>query len=206
MPDDKVQYTCQTLEGVVTIGTGCTLDYAVAYPVFPAHAALSAVYAAHAARCRAGILALGPTLRALPHGCLGPHLRIEHTFEVTYAAGGLLSLYFDRYEDLGLFRTGLGRWSEVRRLPEGRLLGLRDLMADPAAARQVIDRTIEAEIASAPPGQYFGTWRRSPRWFFLSERGLCVYYRPGDITARSGGIPTFLIPWDALRPYTKIPL
>ena len=200
-------YSSGTLEGQLEIGEGCVLELHIEYPQFPRFPALSARYAAQA---RALARQVGQrevsVLRQLPLGCLGEHLRVEERFEIGYMQNGLLSLYIDRYEDMGLYKTGLGRRSDLWHLPDGRPAGLEALFWDPKAVQKLLTERIAGEIKAAPPAVYYGGWQQQKRWFFLTERGLCVYYRPGDITAQSGGIPTFLIPWCDLRPYAKIPL
>ena len=197
----------RTLTAQLPVHPGCTLEYHISYPVFGQFPALSARYAAWAARYADYIRQTYlPALRGLPRGCLGECPHIEGRFEVSYAGQGLLSVCVEVWEDLGLYHTALGRRADLWHLPDGRPMGLKDLFGDPAAVQKEITACIAAEIAAAPEGRYFGGWQRRPRWFFLTERGLCVFYRPGDITALSGGIPTFLSPWEKLRPYAKIPL
>ncbi len=197
----------RTLAGHLFVAPGCTLEYRIEYPHLPAYASLSRHYAAWAV-CY--VRSVGshflPVLRRLPEGARGERPHIEGRLEVALARPDLLSLCIELWEDFGFCHRTVGRHADLWRLPEERRLGLADLFHDPAAVRSLISAAVEREIAEAPPGRYHAGWRQAPRWFFLTERGLCVYFRPGDITAPNGGIPTFFIPYEKLRAYAKIPL
>ena len=191
----------------IPVREGCVLDLHLTYPEFFCHPALSARYRREAEDYLTYMTRLCRyTLSGLPAGALGNHLRAEYTYTVGWEREDLLSLYCDRYEDLGLFHTALGRRSDLWKLPEGRAIGREGLFCHPREAERRIAAYIAAEMEADLPGRWFGGWQRKPRWFFLTERGLCVYFRPGDIAAGAAGIPSFLIPWDVLAGCLNFPL
>ncbi|MBR5283430.1 MAG: DUF3298 domain-containing protein [Clostridia bacterium] len=198
---------CREIRRQIPVTEGCVLDFNLTYPELCHPSAVTVRYRLEAEGLLQRVIRLcRTTLPALPKGVLGERLRFEYSYTIGWEREDMLSLYFDCYEDLGLFHTGLGRRSEVWRLPEGRLMGNRELFRSSAEVRRRVNAHIEAEMSAAPTGHWFGGWQHKPRWFFLTERGLCVYFRPGDIAAGAAGIPVFLIPWSALEGCLNFPL
>ncbi|MBQ5760504.1 MAG: DUF3298 domain-containing protein [Clostridia bacterium] len=197
----------QKIEQQIRVREGCVLDLHITYPMFPEQRELTALYRREAENYLAKLTDLcRTTLADLPMGALGPHLRAEQTYTIGWEREDFVSLYFDRYEDMGLYHTALGRRSDLWRMPEGRPMTMGELFRDPAQVRQRVEERIARVMADDPPGQWFGGWQRKRRWFFLTERGLCIYFRPGDIASGAAGIPLFLIPWSHLEGCLNFPL
>lgn len=194
--------------GELAVDPACRLVYHLRYPFAAGQPAVNHYYLQYLRLYEQRIRTLYlPRLRQMPAGSLAGDLTIEGSCEIMYDQNSLLSVFMDTYEDLGLFRRTLGRSSCTWGLRTGRLLGLSQLFRQPQRVRQIISGRIRLDMAGGREGCYYPMPAdRLPRQFYLSEGGLAVYFQPGAVTPLSGGIPTFLIPWDDLRPYANFPL
>ena len=194
--------------GEIALGPSCRLTYHLRYPFLPEQPSISRCYLQYVRLYEQRIhTRYLPDLQRMPGGSLAGDLTIEGSCEIMYAQNGLFSAFMDIYEDLGPYRRTLGRSSATWDLRSARQLGLAQLFRSPNAVRRIISGRIGLELAGGREGCYYpAPPARQPRQFYLSEGGLAVYFQPDTVAPASGGIPTFLIPWDDLRPYAKFPL
>lgn len=189
----------RSVEGIVRGGADRKLSYRVAYPFVRGRGRISAYYSSSAA---AYVKNIGrrykKPLYSLPVG----EYEINSGFEVTYSGGRLLSIYQDTYENIGAYRVSLSRTAAVWDLFGERKMSLENLFTDPYSLNvrvsRVIDRAVE-EGRRESPGSYF-YYLPPTRWgWYLTERGLAVYFQPETIAPQNGGLPLFLVPWDEIR-------
>ena len=125
-------------------------------------------------------------------------------FSVTYNDDCILSLYFDRYEFTGGAHGNTVRFSDTWGLQGGRRLPVSAFIARPVYFKTyLIDKVIEQIQQNIESGQatYFEphesnaieTFRAEN--YYLTPKGLVVYYQQYDIAPYSSGIQTFLIPY-----------
>jgi len=189
------------LEGRLEAGTGRSLSYCLKYPFLHQQRRISNYYLS-SARAYERVIK-GRYARALYSAPAGEY-EVSGGFEVSYNKGRLLSVYMDTYENMGPYRTGLGRTSCVWDVYTSRKLDIGDLFRNPAQVRRIIAARIDEGIAE---GQrqcsgsfYFGI--RQVLWdWYLTERGLAVYFQPETIAPRNAGLPSFLVTWDKIGSY-----
>ena len=191
------------LEGRLTAGEGRELCYALKYPHLPACPRACAYYLSGVRGYERVIKGrYGRALYSMPEG----KYEINGGFETGFNNGSIVSIYMDTYESLGPYRTGLGRTSATWDVSRGRQVGLENIFSDPAMINRLAARKIDADINDAQsqsPGSYFfAIGRRTWDWY-LSERGLVVYFAPGAIAPANGGIPSFFLSWDEIGRYAR---
>lgn len=187
------------LEGTIKGGAGRSLSYSLTYPFVRGHGRISAYYAAAASSYAKNIQRrYKAPLYSLPEG----QYEINGGFEVAYSGGRLLSVYQDTYENIGPYRVSLSRASALWDLFRERKMSLGDIFRDPYALNvrvtKVIDRAIE-EGRRDSPGSYFYPHAPSRWGWYLTERGLAVYFQPETIAPQNGGLPLFFVPWEEIR-------
>lgn len=125
-------------------------------------------------------------------------------FSVTYNDDCVLSLYFDRYEFTGGAHGNTVRFSDTWGLQGGRRLPVSAFIARPVYFKTyLIDKVIEQMQQNIESGQatYFEPHESNAIEtfhagnYYLTPKGLVVYYQQYDIAPYSSGIQTFLIPY-----------
>ena len=125
-------------------------------------------------------------------------------FSVTYNDDCILSLYFDRYEFTGGAHGHTVRFSDTWGLQGGRRLPVSAFIARPVYFKTyLIDKVIEQMQQNIESGQatYFEPHESNAIEtfhagnYYLTPKGLVVYYQQYDIAPYSSGIQTFLIPY-----------
>ena len=124
-----------------------------------------------------------------------PRLRAELTYQVTYNEGGLWSLYTQSREQ--------GPGGQVSLLRRGDTWDLAS--GYPAALSSLFPRRSGWKREAAGVSRYHEGVRRllrrhfNPQSFYLTAEGVVVFYPMYAIAPAMEGIPTFLVPWEAIR-------
>ncbi|MEA4919593.1 MAG: DUF3298 domain-containing protein [Clostridiaceae bacterium] len=194
------------LTGKADISNGATLEYSLSYPVVSKSRSISFFYRSNALKYQSLINSRYVNeLRRLPPGWGPLESKINGTFEVMYNKNGLLSIFMDTYEDMGMYRLTLGRTSATWNVRSSRRSELNQLFKNQQMLNNIVSKHIFKEVEesqNAYPGSYYFDKRlfKRPWGYYLTDRGLAVYYQKGTVAPGNSGIPTFLIPWDALKP------
>lgn len=123
-------------------------------------------------------------------------------FTVTRFDDGLFSLYLDAVENTGGRRPRRVRQGDVWRLPEGTPVTLRELLPPHRWWRGPVLSEIRRQIGGqiqAGESVYYDDWLRlvsrkfSPGRFYLTGRGVEVFYPVESIAPAMEGFPTFLL-------------
>ena len=131
------------------------------------------------------------------------------SYVVTYNQNCIFSLYMEQYTFTGGAHGSTLRTSETWDAESGKQMTLSDFYQDNPSYIQDIQNWIQLEIAErlkANPGTYFDNYpellRNSfhPENFYLTPRGIVIYYQQYDIAPYSSGIPEFLLPFDTDSP------
>lgn len=130
---------------------------------------------------------------------------VLETFEVTYNAACIVSLFCDTYEFTGGAHGTTTRASQTWNLQKLRMLQLDDLTGPGCDYREILFAEITRQIEKEPD-LYFENYSELLRQtfdkshFYCTPEGIVVYYQQYDIAPYSSGIRTFLIPYsDCLR-------
>lgn len=127
----------------------------------------------------------------------------ERKFECTFLTGCTVSLYTDTYLFTGGAHGATTRQSDTWSFRTGRQVPITAFFSRPnyqAPLFAIIGRQIEKRQKDSP-GAYFDNYPQAireefqPQQFYLTGKGLVVYYQQYDIAPYSTGIPTFLIPY-----------
>lgn len=134
---------------------------------------------------------------------------VTHTYKITYNENGLLSLYCDLYEFTGGAHGNTNRESQTWCIAHGQLLTLKDFFPDDphyiSNIQNEIIRQINARI-KAGNNIYFNNYAElvkqtfTPKNFYLTARGIVIYFQQYDIAPYASGMPSFLI---SFNPLTK---
>ncbi|MCD7993659.1 MAG: DUF3298 and DUF4163 domain-containing protein [Clostridia bacterium] len=128
------------------------------------------------------------------------------SYVVTYSQDCIFSLFSEQYTFTGGAHGSTLRTSETWDAKSGRQMTLNDFYPDNPSYIQDIQNWIQLEIAErlkANPGTYFDNYpqllRNSfhPENFYMTPKGIVIYYQQYDIAPYSSGIPEFLLPFDA---------
>ena len=134
-----------------------------------------------------------------------PAVRFEAvlSYRVTLNAECTLSLYFDRYEYTGGERGNTERSSQTWDLQSACRIALKDLFQSGFLYRiYAMNRTedmIEERLANGI-GEYFDDYVQRVEEgfrdenFFLTSRGVVLYFQEYELAPYSEGLPVFLIP------------
>lgn len=122
------------------------------------------------------------------------------TYEQTYCASCVLSLYSDRYEYTGGAHGSTVRDSQTWNLEAAGRLRLRELVTCRPNFRKYVIAEVTGQIAKDPEA-YFenygelvaGSFHKSS--FYCSPEGVVVYFQQYDIAPYSSGIREFLLPY-----------
>ncbi len=126
------------------------------------------------------------------------------TFAVTYNQNCVLSLYFDQYEYTGGAHGLTTRTSDTWDLLGSRKMELADFFPNRSDVKEFIIQTviqqIEVQLAQGN-AMYFDDYKKLVEEsfkinnFYLTNKGLVIYFQVYDIAPFATGIPTFVIPY-----------
>lgn len=122
------------------------------------------------------------------------------TYQVTYRANCIVSLFMDRYEYTAGAHGNTVESSQTWNLQKYTMLRLRDLFACGKDQTGWIFKQIEKQIAKEPD-IYFEDYKKliretfRPEQFYCTPEGVVIYYQQYDIAPYSSGIRKFLIPY-----------
>lgn len=126
------------------------------------------------------------------------------SYQVTYNADCLVSLYLDQYEFMGGAHGSTLRTSQTWDFETGQQLQLSDFFPHNTGFIQELQSWIEHVIAErllSNPDTYFDDYPKLLRDtfqagnFYLISQGIVLYYQHYDIAPYSSGIPEFLLPF-----------
>lgn len=178
-------------------GEGKTVDYLIKIPVFGKNTRVNRFYTSRARILEERLMAI--------RGCNMPESqRVDGGFYPTYISDRFLSVSGEVYEDRGLMGDRLTRFSEIWDLECGRTVPLLSLSRSPRELYALMRQKTLSEsdrLEADSPGSFY----RLPLPFFdgafLTEKGIAWWYRRGSIAPQSGGIPTFTLLDEKVRPY-----
>lgn len=125
-------------------------------------------------------------------------------YVVSYNVNCITSLYTDQYTFTGGAHGSTLRTSDTWDFETGRRLSLRDFYRYNPLYLQEIQSWVEYQISQrlkADPAAYFDNYAAllrntfHPENYYLSPKGIILYYQQYDIAPYSSGIPEFLIPY-----------
>ncbi|NLB28826.1 MAG: DUF3298 and DUF4163 domain-containing protein [Clostridiales bacterium] len=125
------------------------------------------------------------------------------TFEVTCDESCVVSLYSDTYEFTGGAHGNTVRTSQTWRFPGGQRIAFASLFPRGTHYRAALIARIVAVI-SRNPEPYFEDYKKlvaenfSSENFYLTPRGIAVYFQQYEIAPYSSGIPVFEFTYEAL--------
>lgn len=141
------------------------------------------------------------TLKAFPPGDDPfPVYQALVTYQVTYCAGCIVSLYSDTYQYTGGAHGTTFRSSQTWNLQKCRRLCLRDLFTCGIDYEALIFEQVTAAIQKEPE-IYFENFEQlleetfNENSFVCTPQGIVVYFQQYDIAPYSSGIREFLIPY-----------
>ncbi len=132
-------------------------------------------------------------------------------YTMTYNQNCTISLYFDKYEFTGGAHGNTVRYSDTWSLQKGIQIKLSRLFANQNYKGYII-KTINEQIAEQiknGSNQYFENYSQlvaenfNEDNFYVTPKGIVIYYQQYEIAPYSSGIPTFTIPYssgNATRP------
>lgn len=137
-------------------------------------------------------------------------------YEVTYNKDCTISLYFDQYEYTGGAHGNTVRSSDTWNLQNGRRIMLGQLFRYPFHYKPYIIKTIinqiEKQIESGD-NPYFEEYKKNvatyfnPSSFYLTNKGIVIYFQQYEIAPYASGIREFTIPYsdeNVERPKCKV--
>lgn len=136
--------------------------------------------------------------RSAPWRCAEAKL----TFRVTFARGGVLSLYTEG-DEVHLPPLLVLRRAETWDLRRGLLLELADFFPPKTPVKRLLVRHAQETAAETGEGTYYPDCRTalrrafSNRNFYLAEDGLHWFYPMYTVAPRAMSIPDFCLPWGA---------
>lgn len=140
---------------------------------------------------------------------------LMQTFEVTYNAGYLLSLYLDVYEYTGGAHGNTGRCGNTWDLKRRRMLRMSELFRPGYDYRDTILRAVEREATRREESgevDYFEDLYENLHEYFdeanyyLTYNGLAVFYPQYSIGPYAIGIQVFTVPYEAFGKNLAYPL
>lgn len=196
----------KTLTGSLTDRGGPLVTWSVEYPALSGPAGR---YFDRAARsCGAQARRLLPAAHRLRQrtGAPGPFCRLEGTGALTYDRGGLLSVAWDQLWDAGLLGRRRSRCSGILEKSTGRPIPVAALFRGPIPTDRMLAAILpQAETLAADGCTLYSGWRQlcrrqfSPERCYLTDDGLALWYPWQVLGPDCAGIPTFLVPYRALR-------
>lgn len=129
-------------------------------------------------------------------------------YTVTWNSGCMTSLYTDQYTYTGGAHGSTIRTSDTWDFSSGRYLTLADFYPHNPAYREGIFRILDQQVKAREkdsPSTYFDDYPAlirstfKPESFFVTPKGIVIYFQQYDIAPYSTGIPEFLIPFKKSR-------
>lgn len=129
---------------------------------------------------------------------------VAQTIEVPYNSGNLLSIYYDRYEYTGGAHGTTTRFADTWLLSTGNRLKLCELF-EGSYYKSIIFQYIIGEINKQIKNgnsYYFDNYSKNvfryfdENNFYLTEKGIAVFYPLYTIAAYVQGIPVFVVPYE----------
>ena len=129
-------------------------------------------------------------------------------YTVTWNSGCMTSLYTDQYTYTGGAHGSTIRTSDTWDFSSGRYLTLADFYPHNPAYREGIFRILDQQVKAREkdsPSTYFDDYQAlirstfKPESFFVTPKGIVIYFQQYDIAPYSTGIPEFLIPFKKSR-------
>lgn len=126
-------------------------------------------------------------------------------YQVTYNQNCSISLHFDQYEFTGGAHGNTVRNSDTWNLQKGTKIKLGHLFTNKNYKDYII-MTINQKIAEQirnGTNQYFENYKQlvtenfNENHFYLTPKGVVIYYQQYEIAPYSSGIPTFMIPYSS---------
>jgi hypothetical protein len=137
-----------------------------------------------------------------------PSLKAELSYRVTYNNDGFWSLYTQSRESGLPGPALLTRLGDTWDLSSGYPVPLSSFFPSKSSWKRQLLHQAEAEIIrqeKAGVSRYHESWRRelrrrfNPRHFYLSEEGIVWFYSMYAIAPAAEGIPSFVLPFEAVR-------
>lgn len=125
-------------------------------------------------------------------------------YTITYNDNCTLSLYFDQYEYTGGAHGSTLRYSDTWHLKNSRLIKLRQMFSSDLNYRGYIIKAINAQIAEQIESGndiYFDDYQKNVKKYFnknsfyLTEKGIVIYFQQYEIAPYVAGIVGFTIPY-----------
>lgn len=125
-------------------------------------------------------------------------------FTVTYDADCFASLYTDQYLYTGGAHGTTYRTSETWDFSSGKRLSLSDFYPDNPSYLELIFKNLERQTAEREknaPYTYFDDYASllrstfNPESFYMTPKGIVIYYQQYEIAPYSTGLPEFLLPF-----------
>lgn len=127
-------------------------------------------------------------------------------YNVTYNKNCALSLYFDRYEYTGGAHGTTRRTSDTWNIANSTLVGLKDLFLIPNDIYSFVTNSIVKQIdkiksSDSEAFPYFENYEALVRDnfnyknFYLSNKGIVIYFQLYEIAPYASGIPEFILPY-----------
>lgn len=129
-------------------------------------------------------------------------------FEVTYNQNRILSLYTDRYVYGGGAHGNTKRTAETWDMQSGTKVTMEMLFPDNSDYESYVKKQVIAQIKKQMKegnAYYFDDYVENVNNtfnvnnFFLTDKGMAVYFQQYDIAPYSSGIPVFIIGWTLKR-------
>lgn len=136
-------------------------------------------------------------------------------YKITYNDNCTVSLFFDRYEYTGGAHGNTVRYSDTWNLQNGYRISLSQMFPKSFHYKTYIIKNIYSQIAEQiknGESSYFDNYRQNVvnsfnvNNFYLTHKGIVVYFQQYDIAPYSSGIPEFTIPYSkgtVIRPQCK---
>lgn len=125
-------------------------------------------------------------------------------YVLSYNQNCAISLYFNQYIYTGGAHGTTLRYSDTWNLQTGRTIPLKNLFARNINYRDYIIKNITAQVKEQiknGENVYFDDYEQNisqylnEESFYITQKGLVIYYQQYDIAPYSSGIPEFLIPY-----------
>lgn len=125
-------------------------------------------------------------------------------FTVTYDADCFVSLYTDQYLYTGGAHGTTQRTSETWDFSSGKRLSLSDFYPNSPSYQERILKNLQRQVSEREkraPYTYFDDYASllrstfNPESFYMTPKGIVIYYQQYDIAPYSTGLPEFLLPF-----------
>lgn len=134
-------------------------------------------------------------------------------YKITYNSDCITSLYMDTYTYMGGAHDAVTRTSYTWNFKTGEQLLLSDFYPITTYSLFSLQQNIANQIAArlkVTPDSYFDNYKTllksifNPKNFYLTPKGLVIYFQQYDIAPYTGGLPEFSIPLRHVSPNTSV--